>query len=308
MQKISIVIPVYNSSENLRELVYQLDKALVFCKYEIIFVNDYSKDNSWEIICDLCANNNKIIGINFRKNFGQDNALLAGLQNTSGEYIVIMDDDLQHSPFDIEKLYLKCLEGYDICFADFRNKEQAAWKNAGSWLNGKIATILLGKPKDLYLSPFKIIKGSVVRDIKFRGAFPYIDGILLELTQNIISIEIKHFKRFKGKSNYNLIKSISVFLKTLTSFSVIPLRIAALTGFIIAVFGFTLGGYYLYEYFTNTTVEGWTTLIVTLLIIGGLMLMFIGLIGEYLGRMYLTVNNKPQYSIGEILNKENENI
>ena len=301
MIEISIVIPVYNSGKNLFGLERQISEALSNISHEIIFVNDFSKDDSWNIIKSLCNENKSITGITFRKNYGQDNALLAGLRHAKGKYIVIMDDDLQHSPSDIPKLYEKCKEGFDICFANFRYKKQASWKNFGSWLNGRIANILLRKNRLIYLSPFKIIHHSIVESIQFNGPFPYIDGILLELTNNVSAIEITHHSRLIGKSNYNLFRSISVFLKTLTSFSVIPLRIATILGFSFAFIGFGLGLYYLYEYFTHDTVEGWTTLIVTLLIIGGLMLMSIGLVGEYLGRLYLAINNKPQYSIGEVI-------
>lgn len=304
MYEISVVIPVYNSEGNLIELEKQLQDALREYSYEVIFVNDYSKDKSWQEILSLCQQNNCITGINFRKNFGQDNALLAGLRQSVGKYVVIMDDDLQHSPYDIPGLYKTCSEGFDICYADYFQKKQAAWKNLGSALNGTLANILLGKAHDIYLSPFKIIRGSVVRNIQFNGAFPYIDGILLELTHNVTSIKVEHHARHSGKSNYNLFRSISVFLKTLTSFSVIPLRVSAFLGFIIAILGFCLGIYYLIEYFMYDTVEGWTTLIIVLLIVGGLMLISIGLVGEYLGRLYLTVNNKPQYSISEIVKKE----
>jgi polyisoprenyl-phosphate glycosyltransferase len=195
MIEISIVIPVYNSGENLLELEKQIDDALKTISYEIIFVNDNSKDNSWEIIRHLVASNKRISAINFRKNFGQDSALLAGLKFAKGDYVVIMDDDLQHSPHDIPKLYEECKKGFDICYADFREKKQAAWKNAGSWINGEIATVLLDKPKGVYMSPFKIVRGTVVRDISFKGPYPYIDGILLELTNNVTSLRMAHHKR-----------------------------------------------------------------------------------------------------------------
>ncbi len=302
MIEISVVIPVYNSGDNLLELGKQIDEALQTIPYEIVFVNDNSKDNSWQIIKQLVEANKKISAVNFRKNFGQDSALLAGLKIAKGNYVVIMDDDLQHSPHDIPRLYEECKRGFDICYADFREKNQATWKNIGSWINGKIATVLLDKPKGVYMSPFKIIRGSVVRDISFNGPFPYIDGILLELTNNVASLRTAHHKRYKGKSNYSLVASISVFLKSFTSFSVVPLRMASFVGFLSASLGFLLGIYYLIMYFTTQeVVEGWTSLIITNLIIGGLLMMTIGLIGEYIGRLYLAVNNKPQYSICEVI-------
>jgi len=306
MKEISIIIPVYNSQDNIDELFRQIQEALKNIDFEVIFINDFSKDTSWEVIKNLSLNNNNVVAINFRKNYGQDSALMAGIKHASGNYIVIMDDDLQHSPFDVLKLYNQCLKGFDVCYADFHKKNQRVWKNAGSCLNGFIATKFLKKPKGIYMSPFKIIKKEVAKEIlNYSGPFPYVDGLLLDITHNLTSVEVEHFSRYKGQSNYNFIKSFSVFLKTFTSFSVIPLRLATIIGFITALTGFAIAIYFTIEYFvSNNIVEGWTSLIISLLIIGGLMLMFLGLIGEYLGRMFLTLNKKPQFSISEIISKK----
>jgi len=307
MKEISIVIPVYNSQDNINELYRQINDALKEIKFEIIFINDGSKDRSWDVLKKLAAVNENAIAINFRKNFGQDNALMAGISQSSGEYIVIMDDDLQHSPYDILKLYDCCKEGYDVCYAHFQEKQQRVWKNFGSSLNGAFARWLLKKPKGIYMSPFKIIKKDVAKSfLQYSGPFPYIDGLILDFTNNLTSVDVEHYKRYKGKSNYNFFRSFSVFLKTLTSFSVIPLRIATIIGFVSSITGFIIAIYFVIEYFTmNYIVEGWTSLIITLLIIGGILLMSIGLIGEYIGRMFLTLNKKPQFSISEIIKKEN---
>jgi polyisoprenyl-phosphate glycosyltransferase len=163
MHKISIVIPVYNSEECIEELVSEIDAALD--TYELILVNDCSSDSSWLRIEEAASGNEKITGINLRKNFGQDNALMAGLNHATGDYVVIMDDDLQHSPSDIPVLYEKIREGYDVVYANFAAKKQARWKNFGSWLNGKLAEIVIHKPAWIYLSPFKIIDKQVVDEI-----------------------------------------------------------------------------------------------------------------------------------------------
>jgi len=309
MKELSIIIPVFNSGDNIAELSRQIMDALKDISFEVIFINDGSRDNSWDVIKKVAAENEKIIAINFRRNFGQDNAILAGINQATGNYMVIMDDDLQHSPYDIAKLYNKCKEGYDVCYAHFPEKKQRIWKNFGSWLNGAFAYWLLKKPKGIYMSPFKVIKKDVAKSLlQYPGPFPYIDGLILDFTNNLTFVEVEHYKRHKGKSNYNFFRSFAVFLKTLTSFSVIPLRIATIIGFISAFTGFITAIYFLIKYLTITyyEVEGWTSLIVTLLIIGGILLMSIGLIGEYLGRMFLTLNKKPQYSIGEIIGKEKE--
>ena len=157
MPEISVVIPVYNSADCLKELAKRIHQSLDI-QYELILVNDQSHDNSWEIIKELAHQYDTIIGINLRINSGQDNAIMAGLRQSKGDYVVIMDDDLQHAPEDINKLYARCREGFDICFADFEIKKQRSWKNIGSWINGRIAEISIRKSRNIYLSPFKIMR------------------------------------------------------------------------------------------------------------------------------------------------------
>ena len=307
---ISLVIPVYNSESCLEELNREVEKSFSnFVEYEMILINDKSKDKSWEKIKEICAVNPKVTGISLRKNFGQDNAIMAGLRIVKGDYVVIMDDDLQHSPSDIFKLYYKCLEGFDVCYADFSKKKQNLWKNVGSWLNGKLSEKLLSKPAEVYLSPFKIIKKEVIDEvINFKGPYPYLDASILTVTSNLAQIKIEHNKRFGGIGNYNLLKSVSVFLKHATSYSVYPLRIASFIGVSASLFSFIIAGYYLAEYFfKGENVEGWISLMIMLIFFGGLILMSLGLIGEYIGRIFLSINSKPQYTIEKIISSNNEN-
>ena len=302
MVDISIVIPVYNSEGCLLELNRQIGHALGDISYEIFFVNDQSRDDSWGKIVDIAKNNKNVIGINLRKNSGQDNAIMAGLRQTKGNYVVIMDDDLQHSPYDIKKLYNQCKTGnHDVCFANFLKRKTTSWKEIGSRINGKVAELLISKPMHIYLSPFKIIKGEVVDEIiKHDWVYPYVDGIILSITDNLTQINVGHRKRFHGKSNYNLIRSIKVFMKLATSFSVIPLRMASFVGFITSLVGFLLGCYYIiYHFFSKNNIPGWTTLVVIVLFLGGLVLLSLGIVGEYVGRTYLSLNNRAQYSVKE---------
>jgi polyisoprenyl-phosphate glycosyltransferase len=306
MIEISVVIPVFNSEDNLSELCCQLNDALKGIETEIILVNDRSKDNSWIVINELLERFQNIKAINLRRNAGQDNAIMAGLNNCDGKFVVIMDDDLQHSPYDIPNLY-QCAKDskVDVCFANFHHKKQSLWKNAGSWLNGKISEWLLNKPKGMYLSPFKVISKETINEIiKYDGPYPYLDGLLLSVTDNMMQIDIQHHSRFKGKSNFNLARSISVFLKHVTTFSSVPLRIASFVGFICSFSAFLLIPYYLYDYFyNNNIVPGWTTLAIIVLMLGGLILISLGIIGEYLGRAYLKINKRPQFTIKEIITK-----
>lgn len=304
MIDISIVIPVYNSEGCLLELNRQIGHALSDISHEIFFVNDRSTDNSWERIAEIVRNNKNAVGINLRKNSGQDNAIMAGLMQAKGNYVVIMDDDLQHSPYDLKDLYHHCKTGkYDVCFANFLKKENALWKKIGSWINGEAARLLISKPRHIYLSPFKIIRREVVDEVvKYGGGYPYIDGIILSITDNLAQIDVTHHKRLHGKGNYNLIRSVMVFMRLATSFSVIPLRIASFVGFVTSFVGFFLGCYYIiYHFFSRSNIPGWTTLVVIVLFLGGLILLSLGIVGEYVGRTYLSLNKKTQYSIKEIV-------
>lgn len=303
--EISIVVPVYNSENCLEQLSQQISAALQQINYELILVNDKSKDKSWEKIVTLSQADCRIKGVSLKKNSGQDNAIMAGLSQSVGSYVVIMDDDLQHSPSDILKLYQKCREGFDICYSFFPDKKQSLWKNAGSALNGYLAELFLKKPKKLYLSPFKILHSSVVKDIvNYRGPFPYIDGIILSVTSNISQVELKHHKRHDGSGNYSFLKSVSVFLKHITGYSLYPLRMATIIGILSASLSFMLGVWFVIDYVTNNVhVEGWITLVLLIVFFNGLILMCVGLIGEYIGRIYLTVTAKPQYIIDKLITK-----
>lgn len=305
MKEISVVIPVYNSHECVQEISVQIADALKDFDYEQIMVNDCSKDSSWEEIKKVCQANKNVIGINLRKNAGQDSAILAGLNYAKGNFVVIMDDDLQHSPYDILKLYNEAKKGFDVCYANFEHKKQKLWKNLGSWFNGKISEISIGKPKEIYLSPFKILSKGVVQEIvKFNNLFPYIDGLIFQVTKNITQINIEHHKRELGKSNYNLVKSIKVFLRMLFGFSTMPLNISTYFGFVSAFAGFVLAIVYLVQYFTGKVeVQGWTTLVILLLFLGGLILVSLGIIGKYLGQIYLTVNAQPKFLVKETENE-----
>ena len=311
MKKISVIIPVYNSDECVAELSDRIQQSLKGLSYEQIMINDSSRDKSWSEIRRVSETNKNVTGINLRKNFGQDNAIMAGLNNASGEYVVIMDDDLQHDPSDILKLYEEIRRGYDLCYANFKKKNQALWKNFGSWLNGKLAELLINKPADIYLSPYKIISIDVVKEIiKYKGPYPYVDGLLFQVTDSITQIEIEHHKRFKGKTNYNLLKSIKVFMKLAVNFSEKPLRMASMAGIFFSIIGFSLGIYYIIEHFVKPeAVAGWTTLVVLVLFIGGLILLSLGVIGEYLGKAYLNINHLPQFIVrektGAGINKKN---
>ena len=297
MTSVSVVVPVYNSEGCLPELLLRL--AGIECITQVILVDDYSTDRSRDVIADLEIQYSGLVEpVYLSRNFGQDNALMAGLSRISGDYAVIMDDDLQHDPAYIPKLLEKCADGADACYANYNLKQQSWWKNIGSKINGSIAMRILGKPPDLYLSPYKILARSLADEIcRYQGPYPYVDGLILRSTSNISQIEISHNERFDGDSTYTLARSASVFLKHVTGFSILPLRIVTFVGIGAFAGGIVLSLYYLGLYFLGVPSPlGWTTLICIMLVLGGMILLGLGLIGEYLGRIYLLLNQHPQYT------------
>ena len=309
--RLSVVIPVYGSAPILPELVRQIDDALqvhlgLAGGFEIVLVNDCGPGDAWAVIVALGQERAHVKGIALRKNAGQHNAIMAGLNYARGDVIVMMDDDLQHSPSDIPALYRKVLEGYDVCYADFRSRHHARWKVLGSAINDRVARFLLKKPKGLYLSPFKAI-GRAIRDeiVKSRGPNVYLDGLILTTTSNIATIEVDHHPRRDGNSGYTFAQSLSLWLKMATNFSIAPLRLASFLGLAFSLVGFLLVVWLVFERVRNNSIpQGWTSLMIIVLITGGLQLLALGAIGEYLGRVFLTVNNRPQFVVASTLNVE----
>lgn len=301
----SVVVPVYNSEDCLEELSRRIDGVMrgINGSYELVLVDDHSRDNSWRKIGELAGRNPSIIGISFRKNFGQDNALMAGIRSARGRYIIIMDDDLQHDPAYIPELMAEIEKGHDVVYARYAVKKQKAWKNLGSWFNGRVAEKVLGKPRNVYLSPYKIIRSEVAKEIcTYEGPYPYIDGLLFRVTGNFSQIDVEHRDRFRGTSTYSFWKSVAVWSYLATNFSILPLRLATITGLFTALSGAGLGLFFLVERLLHPQFHpaGWASLIVSVLTFGGIQLISIGLVGEYIGRAYLNINRQPQYVIRDI--------
>ena len=301
---LSIVVPVYHSASILPKLVEQIyqemSKEGLTERFELLLINDASPDNSWEVIQSLANKHPFIRGISLRRNFGQHNAIMAGLNHVNGKYIVLMDDDLQHPPNAIGDMLLALKNGYDVCYTKYLNRRHAAWKQFGSKFNNWVATHLLGKPKELYLSSFKAMSRDIADEIvKYDGPYAYVDGLILDVTRSITTIDIQHQSRHEGKGNYNLRRSLSLWLKMATSFSVLPLRLATYTGFILAALSSVMIVFVIFQKILNPELPaGWTSLIATILFIGGIQTLCIGMIGEYLGRTYLKLNYKPQFVVG----------
>jgi len=301
---LSVVIPVYGSELVLPKLTAELDAVMRAQNwtYEVIYVCDRSPDQSWKVIQDLSRQFASVRGILLRTNVGQHNALIAGLTRAQGRMIVTMDDDLQHNPLDIPLLIAELEAGYDLVYTKFRKRRHPLWKVIGSKVNDLAARVLIKKPADLYLSPFRAFR-SELRDeiVKYSGPFTYVDGLLLSATKDIASVEVDHHDRHAGVSYYGLRKSLSLWMKMATSFSAAPLRITSVVGSVIACLGFLLALFFIVERLAfHEFPSGWASIIVTLLILGGFQLIAIGIVGEYLGRVLITMNGRPQYIIKAI--------
>lgn len=304
--EISVVIPVYNASLNLKNLVQDLFVLLKnnFNSYELILVNDKSLDDSWNIITNLCKSYSWIKGIELRKNIGQHNAILAGLKYAEGNRIITMDDDCQHSPKYIVDLNAELDKGHDVCYANFISKKHNFFRKLGSKINNLIVTLLFRKPWNLNLTPFRCISHQVKDEIiKNKAPSVYLDGLILSITRNISKISVIHNERKFGRSNYSFIKLLNLWMQMVTGFSVFPLRLASILGFCFSITGFTMALWLVFfKSPSSDTPMGWTSLLVVILFLGGIQLLALGVIGEFLGRTYLAANNYPQFSIRETLN------
>jgi glycosyltransferase involved in cell wall biosynthesis len=300
---LSIVVPVYRSEAILpllvEKILEQMKSANLADKFELLLVNDASPDNSWQVICSLSEQFQFVKGISLRRNFGQHNATMAGLNHVTGDIVIIMDDDLQHPPQAIPSMLGALAKGYDVCYTRYLNRQHARWKKLGSQFNDMVAGYLLNKPKGLYLSSFKAIRRGVVDEIiKYDGPYAYVDGLILDVTRSVTTIDIEHQARYQGGGNYNLRRSLSLWLKMATSFSVLPLRIASYAGFALAAISLVIILFVLAQKIIHPEVPaGWTSLIATVLFMGGIQTLCIGMVGEYLGRTYLKLNRKPQFTV-----------
>lgn len=301
---LSVVIPVYNSEPIVpdlgRRLVGAMQVQTAISDYEVILVNDASTDASWHAIERACELYPQFRGLNLRRNAGQHNAIMAGLRHATGDVIVVMDDDLQHAPEDVGKLYATIRNGSDLCYAAFQEPRQARWKTLGSRFRDFTARHLLGVPRGVRISSFKGISGDIAREAtKYDGPFPYVDGLLLMATSNVANVVAEHHPRREGRGHYGLSESIALWTKVAINFSVLPLRIASWLGLTFAALGFVVAGYLVFQklVYDEIPVPGWSSLVVVILIAGGVQLLALGAIGEYLGRAYVQLNRKPQYVI-----------
>lgn len=307
MKKISFVIPCYRSEKTLPAVVKEIQDKLNTMPeftYDVFLVNDCSPDNTLEVIRGLCEQYDNIKGISFSKNFGQHAALMAGLRHSDGDYVVCLDDDGQTPADEVDKLIAKLEEGFDAVYAKYDHKQHSSFRNLGSKVNELMLRVMLDKPADLYVSSYFAVKRFVVDDmICYANSYPYVIGLVLRTTKNIANVMVNHREREEGSSGYTLRKLMSLWFNGFTAFSVKPLRIATMVGGFSAVLGFAYGLYTIIKRFVNPNVPmGFSAMMSAIVFFGGMMMLLLGLIGEYIGRIYISLNNSPQYVIREKMN------
>jgi undecaprenyl-phosphate 4-deoxy-4-formamido-L-arabinose transferase len=304
---LSIVIPVYNGAASIGELVEALETLDIPGGHEIVLVNDGSPDNSLAICREIIARARiPITLIDHARNFGEHNAVMTGLRHTRGAHVINMDDDLQNPPEEVTRLLAYAQEtGADVIYTYYDEKQHAGWRNLGSQFTNWVASFVLDKPKGLYLSSFRCMSAFVVREItRYEGPFPYIDGLILQVTQKIDRLLVRHLPRAVGRSNYTLRRLLRLWMSMFINFSVMPLRISTLTGFALSVIGALGGLAAIIEALFFATPAGWASLFVAVLLLSGVQLMILGIVGEYLGRLYLTANRKPQSVVRDVTRVE----
>lgn len=305
--KISFVIPCYCSAHTISQVVQEINDTMEkYLQYtwEFILVNDYSSDNTFEIIRTLCAKYFNIVGISLSRNFGQHAALMAGFNHVSGDIIVCLDDDGQTPGNEVDKLLNKLEEGYDVVYAKYTHKRHSTFRNIGSKINGKMTEFLLDKPNSLFISSYFAVRRYIVDEmVKYENAFPYVIGLVLRSTTNIANVDVTHRNRADGASGYSIKKLLSLWLNGFTAFSVKPLRLASLLGILLAVFGFVTTLVLIVNKLLHPVevILGWSSTMSVMMLIGGFMLIEMGLIGEYIGRIYICINKSPQYIIREMI-------
>lgn len=306
MKKISFVIPCYRSALTLKNVVEEIHstmKSMEQYQYEIILINDCSPDQTYAVITELSHNDNSIIGIDLARNFGQHAALMAGFHHASGDIIVCLDDDGQTPANEVGKLFEQIECGFDVVYASYTNKQHSGFRNWGSRVNSLMTEFLLGKPKELSITSYFAMRRFVMEEMmRYQNCYPYVIGLVLRTTKHITNVEVFHRAREEGRSGYTIRKLLGLWMNGFTSFSVKPLRVATFLGIITASGGFMYLIYVLFSYFSGkTSLLGWSSTMAVILILGGAILLVLGLIGEYVGRIFMCTNVSPQFVIRQMV-------
>ena len=311
MRLVSFVIPCYRSMNTIGQVVDEICTAMgkePEYGFEIILVNDSSPDDTFSVIRALCEKYSFVKGIDLAKNFGQHAALMAGMRLAKGDVVVCLDDDGQTPADEVGKLLAKLEEGFDVVYASYGKKKHSAFRNFGSKMNELMTRVMLGKPKELTVSSYFAAKRFVVDEmIRYEHSYPYVIGLVLRSTKKITNVEVNHRARMEGESGYTLKKLLGLWFNGFTAFSIKPLRIATFIGSVCAFGGFAYGIYTIIKKLVLVNVEaGFSALMSVLVFMGGMIMLMLGMIGEYVGRMYICMNCSPQYVVREMINHEEQ--
>jgi undecaprenyl-phosphate 4-deoxy-4-formamido-L-arabinose transferase len=303
---VSVVVPVYGSAKTLRPLFDRLCGVLEGTDeaFEVIFVDDGSPDESWEVLVELHGADPRVKAVQLMRNYGQHNALMAGFRHAQGRIVVTLDDDLQHPPEEIPKLLdaLRATE-LDLVYGTFGDKQHGAWRNLGSAVVGIFYRAVFRS--SVQITSFRAIRRELLETIfPYNLNFTFIDGLLAWNTRRIGATRVAHHPRALGRSGYTLARLLVLTLNFVTNFSLLPLQLVSACGFLTAGLGLLTAFYYLFQYFSNNiVVPGYASVIIAILVLGGVQLLALGIIGEYLGRLHMNVNRKPQYFERQVLGR-----
>lgn len=309
MKKVSFVIPCYRSALTIRAVADEIDSAMAELpeyEHEIILVNDCSPDNTFEVISELALQRGHITAVDLARNFGQHAALMAGMRRSLGDIIVCLDDDGQTPACEVGRLLEKLEEGFDVVYASYDSKQHSGFRNFGSRVNALMTEIMLGKPRELSLTSYFAAKRFIIDEmLRYENCFPYVMGLVLRSTKNICNVPVNHRRREEGRSGYTMGKLLSLWMNGFTSFSIKPLRMATYLGAFTAFLGFVYAVIIVIRHFTEGMAPlGWSSTTALLLLLGGIILIVLGLIGEYVGRIFMCVNSSPQYVERQIIKKQ----
>ena len=305
---LSIVIPVYNGARSVGELVHALEALDIDGGHEIVLVNDGSPDDSLAVCKQLVAEAKTvpITLVNLARNFGEHNAIMTGLRHTRAAYVITMDDDLQNPPSEVKRLLEHArATGKDVVYTRYAVKQHAYWRNLGSRFANRVADVLMEKPKGLYLSSFRCMSAFLVEQVtRYEGPFPYVDGLIMQATQAIDTLEVEHLPRATGRSNYTLKRLVRLWLNIFVNFSVMPLHLSTIAGFALSLIGLIGVISVVLEALFFEPPQGWASLMAATLLLSGVQLLILGILGEYMGRLFLTANRKPQTVVREVIRSE----
>ena len=306
-KKLCFIIPCYGSERTVEPVINEIIKVVSASDYdyEVVAVNDKSPDNVLEVLKNIANENEKIKVLSLAKNMNRPGALMAGMSVCTGDYIILMDDDGQCPMESLWKLIKPLEEGHDVSIAKYPVYKQSIFKSFGTVVNRKMTEVVMEKPKDLSFTNFSAMQRYIVEEIlKYKNPYPYMTGLLLRTTSDIVNVKMEERERIVGRTTFTFKKMLKLWINGFTAFSVKPLRVSTVVGVITALVGFLYGLYIIiYKLFFHPNVlQGYSSLMAVFLFIGGMIMVMLGLIGEYIGRIYICINDSPQYVIKEKYN------